>query len=110
MLGFLVWVFWLVLGGYGFWFFFRAETFQFLTLDDLALTWRLHKKESGCRASRIYSLITKNGVVVRFRCDCGYEFIQKRLITQTTHKYPKFRIPPLIPLKRKPLPIAKTSL
>ena len=74
--------FWSGLVVYALWFFFKAKTVQLLTLDDLALTWRVHKKQNGCNASRIHSLIKDNDEVVGFRCDCGYEFIQKRLITQ----------------------------
>jgi len=80
---------WLVLGAYSFWFFFKAKTFQPLTLDDLALTWKLHKLQTGCRASRIQRLLLKNGEVVGFKCDCGYEFQQKRLITQKVPTYAK---------------------
>jgi len=78
--------FWLALVAYAMWFLFRAKIFQPLTLDDLALTWKLHKQQNGCNASRIHSLMTENGEVVGFRCDCGYDFIQKRLITQRVHQ------------------------
>ena len=73
---------WLALGGYSLWFFFRAKTVQPLTLDDLALTWKVHKKQKGCNASRIHGLIKGNNEIIGFKCECGYEFIQKRLITQ----------------------------
>jgi len=78
---------WFFLVAYCFWFFFKAETFQPLTLDDLALTWRLHKQQMGCRASRINSLLLRNDEVVGFKCGCGYEFLQKRLITQKVPTY-----------------------
>jgi hypothetical protein len=74
--------FWLALAAYAMWFLFRAKTFQPLTLDDLALMWKLHKRETGCTASHIHSLLKRDDEVVGFRCECGYEFIQKRLITQ----------------------------
>jgi hypothetical protein len=61
---------------------FKAKTVQPLTIDDLALTWKVHKQQKGCTASRIHSLIKENDEIIGFRCDCGYEFIQKRLITQ----------------------------
>jgi hypothetical protein len=77
---------WLIFGGYSFWYFFQAKTFQPLTLDDLALTWKLHKQQTGCNASRIHSLLTRNGEVVGFKCDCGHKFLQKRLITQKVRK------------------------
>jgi hypothetical protein len=78
--------FWLTLMVYCFWYLFKAKTFQPLTLDDLALTWRLHKQQTGCKASRIHSLLTRNNEVVGFECECGFEFQQKRLITQKARK------------------------
>lgn len=86
LLELLVWGFWLALIVYLTWFFFRAKTFQSLTLDDLALTWKLHKRETDCNASRIHSLLKRNDEVVGFRCDCGYEFFQQRLISQKVHE------------------------
>ncbi|HEX9863019.1 MAG TPA: hypothetical protein VGB11_07050 [Candidatus Bathyarchaeia archaeon] len=71
---------------YGSWYFFKAKTVQPLTLDDLALTWRIHKQQTHCTASRLQSLITKNNEVVGFKCECGYEFQQKRLITHRARK------------------------
>jgi hypothetical protein len=82
----LVGGFWLALLAYVLWFLFRAKTVQSLTLDDLALTWKVHKQQKGCTASRIHSLIKENDEIVGFRCECGYEFIQKRLITQKPHE------------------------
>ncbi len=78
----LMFGFWIALALYVLWFIFKAKTVQALTLDDLALTWKVHKNQKGCTASRIHSLIKENDEVVGFRCDCGYEFVQKRLITQ----------------------------
>jgi hypothetical protein len=82
----LVGGFWFALVAYVLWYLFKAKTVQPLTLDDLALTWKVHKQRDGCNASRIYSLIKENDEVVGFRCECGYEFIQKRLITQNPHE------------------------
>jgi hypothetical protein len=82
LLDLLTWGFWLALVAYALWFLFRAKTFQPLTLDDLALMWKLHKQTTGCTASRINSMLKNDDEVVGFKCDCGYEFLQKRLITQ----------------------------
>ena len=82
LLKLLMWGSWFALVAYFLWFFFKAKTVHSLEIDDLALTWKLHKQQKGCTASRIHSLMTENGEVVGFRCECGYEFIQKRLITQ----------------------------
>jgi len=86
LLELLLWGFWLALAVYCFWYFFLAKTFQPLTLDALALMWRLHKQQTGCTASRIHSLLERNNEVVGFKCECGYEFQQKRLITQRISK------------------------
>ncbi|MCW4016480.1 MAG: hypothetical protein NWF06_08935 [Candidatus Bathyarchaeota archaeon] len=73
---------WAALVAYVFWFIFKAKTVQPLTLDDLALTWKVHKQQTGCKSSRIHGLIKENDEIIGFKCDCGYEFIQKRLISQ----------------------------
>ena len=86
LLGLLLGGFWLALAVYCFWYFFLAKTLQPLTLDDLALMWQLHKQQTGCKAARIHSLLERNKEVVGFRCECGYEFQQKRLITQRVSK------------------------
>ena len=70
---------------YVFWYFFEAKTSAPLTLDDLALAWKLHKKQTGCTVPSIYNLLVKNENIVGFNCKCGYEFTQKRLITQRIH-------------------------
>ena len=78
----LMFSFWFALVAYVLWFVFKAKTVQPLTIDDLALTWNVHKQQKGCNASRIHGLIKENDEVIGFKCDCGHEFIQKRLITQ----------------------------
>jgi hypothetical protein len=82
LLGLLLGGFWAALAVYCVWYFFLAKTLQPLTLDDLALMWRLHKQQAGCKALRIHSLLEKNNEVVGFKCECGFEFQQRRLITQ----------------------------
>jgi len=74
--------FWLALGAYVFWYIVKAKNFQPMTMDDLALTWKLHKHQAGCKSSCIHDLLVRNDEVVGFRCECGHEFLQKRLITQ----------------------------
>jgi hypothetical protein len=86
LLHLLLWGFWLTLAVYCFWYFFVAKTFQPLTWDNLDLTWRLHKRQTGCTASQVHSLLTSNDDVVGFKCWCGAEFRQKRLITQRVLK------------------------
>lgn len=74
--------FWLVLGAYVFWLIAKAKDYQPLTLDELALSWKVHKHETGCKSSCIHDLLVRNDDVVGFRCECGHEFLQKRLISQ----------------------------
>lgn len=82
MLEELVFGFWLALGVYVSWYVFKAKDLQPLTLDNLALTWKLHKHQSGCKSSYIHDLLVRNDEVVGFKCECGHEFIQKRPIIQ----------------------------
>lgn len=77
---------WICLTVYGSWFLFRAKTYQPLNFDNLALQWKLHKQKTGCQAKLLQSLIKNNNEVIGFKCDCGYEFKQKRLITQRINK------------------------
>jgi hypothetical protein len=72
----------ITLGVYSLWYFFKAETLQSMTLDEMALTWKVHKREAGCTAACINRVIDKRGDVVGFECACGYVFHQKRRITQ----------------------------
>jgi hypothetical protein len=73
---------WLTLGTYATWFFFRAETVQPLALEDLVLAYKLHKKQAKCPVQRVHTLYVKNRGIVGFRCGCGYEYVQKRLLSQ----------------------------
>jgi hypothetical protein len=87
---------WFLLGAYALWFVSRAKTFQPLTLDELALSWRLHKSETNCKASHIHDLLVKNDKIVGFKCDCGYVYLQKRPITQKAHLNTQNNKPPTI--------------
>jgi hypothetical protein len=59
MLDIMVWSFWFLLGTYVTWFIFKAKDFAPLTLDELALSWRLHKQQTGCKESLIRELLVK---------------------------------------------------
>ena len=73
---------WIALGAYVLWYFFGAKTIQPLSLDALAITWKLHKKQTGCSASHVNTILVKKNTVVGFKCECGYDYMQKRLIAQ----------------------------
>ena len=94
MLEIALWGAWFLLGAYACWFVSKAKTFQPLTLNELALTWRLHKHEAQCKASSIHELLVRNDEIVGFKCDCGYKFLQKRLITQKVHPREQNNKPP----------------
>ena len=72
---------------YSFWYFFKAKNFQPLTLDNLALTWKIHKQQTKCKAAYIHTLIVKNHNVVGFKFQCGSKYLAKRQITQRTHNF-----------------------
>ena len=77
----LVPIFWILLGVLTVWFLFFAQTTYPMSLDDLALTWRLHKQRTNCKSGQIKRLLKEKDEVVGFRCECGFEFKQKCLIT-----------------------------
>jgi len=83
----------LILGTYSIWYFFKAQTYQPLGLDDLALMWKTHKHKTGCKASIIETLLLKNNEVVGYKCSCGNKYYQKRLITQKVHSLTNKIIP-----------------
>lgn len=85
MLEYMLYGTWFLLGAYAFWFVSKAKTFQPITLDELAMAWKLHKREANCSSAQIHDLLVRKGEVVGFKCDCGYEWLQKRLISQKVH-------------------------
>jgi hypothetical protein len=76
----------LSLGGYSTWQFFQTEIMQPLSLEDLALVYKLHKKQAKCPTQRVHTLLIKNKGIVGFRCDCGYTYVQKRPRFQRINK------------------------
>jgi len=87
MLELLVLVPWLIFGGYSLWFFLQAKTLEPLTLDELVILWKLHKKEARCNApiSQLEPVMlagSHQNEFVGFRCTCGYKYLSKRPITQ----------------------------
>jgi hypothetical protein len=93
MLEIIVCAAWFLLGAYVFWFVSKAKTFQPLTLDELAMAWKLHKREANCNASQIHDLLVRKDDVVGFKCNCGYQWLQKRPIAQRRHLRAQNSIP-----------------
>lgn len=75
-----------VFGAYCYWYFCVAKTVQPLKKNEVDLMWKLHKKQTECAGSQIKELLRDKGGIVGFRCECGYEFKQQRLITQEARK------------------------
>lgn len=85
MLDLLLWILWFIFGAYSFWFFTQAKKLQPLTFDELVLLWKLHKQEAHCDASipKVEPIMNKHQhEFVGFKCECGYQYLSKRLITQ----------------------------
>jgi len=73
------------LGAYSFWSFTQAKKFQPLTLDELVILCKLHKQQTECDASisKVEPIInTQLNEFMGFKCECGYQYLSKRLITQ----------------------------
>ncbi len=85
-----------ILGAYSIWFFFKAQTYQPLGLDELALMWKTHKQKTECEASNIDTLLLKNNEIVGYKCSCGANYHQKRLVTQRVHTFTKNKLVPTI--------------
>ena len=92
------------------WYFFGAKTIQPLSLDALAITWKLHKKQTGCTASQLNTILVKKNKVVGFKCDCGYNYMQKRLIVQKASSDMKTDLVPRLSHKITNVVEAKRSL
>jgi hypothetical protein len=78
--------FWVALLCFIVWYLFFAKTYQSISKDELAVRWKIHKGNSKCVSKKIEYLTKKNEHIYGFKCGCGFEFKQKRLITQ---KIPK---------------------
>jgi len=85
MLDVLMWILWLVFGAYSFWFLTWAKKSQPLTLDELVILWKIHKQQARCNAplSRVEPIMdSRSNEFSGFRCECGYQYLSKRLIVQ----------------------------
>jgi len=99
-----------ILGAYSIWYFFKAQTYHPLGIDELALMWKTHKHTTGCNVSNIETLLLKNNEVVGYKCSCGTKYYQKRLITQRAHTFTKNKLMPNITRKFTSIPELTTSM
>jgi hypothetical protein len=74
------------LGAFACWYFYSGKTLQPMTREEAELRWKLHKEESKCSGYRIKELQMTKSHIVGFRCECGYEFTQRRLRIQDAPK------------------------
>ena len=76
--------FWAILFCFIAWYLFFAKTYQSVSKDEIAIRWKIHKSNSDCKSRKIEYLKQKKDLIYGFKCGCGFEFKQKRLITQKT--------------------------
>ena len=78
----LFWGFWISLLGSFIWYLFFAKTYQSISSEEATLRWNIHKTNTHCTFSKIQYLHNKKDEIIGFKCGCGFEFKQKRLIIQ----------------------------
>jgi len=98
-LGALVIALWGTFGCYFVWFALSAKKIQEITTGDAYVLWKAHKQFAKCKALECIE-IASGKKLVGFKCECGYEYIQKKPIlnfgkivnptdlTQKVRKYP----------------------
>ncbi|HEY4674947.1 MAG TPA: hypothetical protein VIH48_02705 [Candidatus Bathyarchaeia archaeon] len=85
MIELLMFAFWSLFVAYSLWLFTRAKKPQPLTLDELVILWKLHKRQALCGTpiSRVKPILKKNSdELLGFKCQCGYQYLSKRPIAQ----------------------------
>lgn len=55
-----------------------------LTPDDAEVIWKMHRKDSGCRHSKWHFITRSRDKIIGFKCECGYEYKQKRPLLSRT--------------------------
>jgi hypothetical protein len=78
-LGALVISLWVTFGCYFVWFAFSAKNIQGITIGDAYVLWKAHKQFSHCKALECVQIV-RGKRLVGFKCECGYEYIQKKPI------------------------------
>ena len=71
---------------YYLWYSLFGKTKQPLTSNEVDLLFVVHKKQAGCTGTKISNLLLEKGKVVGFKCECGYKYEQKRLLSQRIRK------------------------
>jgi hypothetical protein len=77
--GVLIPAIWLTLGLATAWFLLAAKRVVPLSREEAETLWKFHKQKTGCQAQS-WSEIVRGEKLVGFKCECGYEHIQKRHI------------------------------
>jgi hypothetical protein len=64
---------------YAVWYFTSAKHYAPLTLQEVKLLWKIHKKDAQCRARKWWKICHKDRIV-GFKCECGYKHLHKKPI------------------------------
>ena len=75
------------------WILFSAKRTVPLTQEEIEMLWKFHKQKTKCKAKSVHEILSKKKIM-GFKCECGYEFKQTRLITQEIYKTPLFQPKP----------------
>jgi hypothetical protein len=73
---------WGFLTAYATWYFTSAKNFAPITVNDVRILWKIHKRNIQCHA-RKWQEIRRGGKIIGFRCECGYKHVQKRPIVSS---------------------------
>jgi len=84
---------WICFAIYAIWYFTLAKHPHPITTNEAKILWKLHKQTTHCKAKKWWTIKQKNNLI-GFKCQCGYQYIQKRPIkaktpTNMTHSYYK---------------------
>lgn len=51
-----------------------------IPFEEAKVMWTLHKQNGNCNCKKWQPLQHKNGKIIGFKCQCGYEYKQKKPI------------------------------
>lgn len=79
MLEIIVPVAWAVFLMYTVWYFTSARHYAPLSLQEVKMLWKIHKRNAQC-ASQRWREIRRRDKIIGFECGCGYKHVQKKPI------------------------------
>jgi hypothetical protein len=76
-----LWIFaptlWTCLVTYAAWFLARAKRYSSISPTVAKQLWTIHRHNDGCGGKK-WQMLTKGKNTIGFRCECGYEHVQKK--------------------------------